>query len=160
MKLYIQVKDGNPIKHPAFEENLLQAFGSIPDDWEPFVRKEKPRLAFYQFIEQTTSTYAKVDGVWTDIWIIKEIPEDEKISLQNEVKNAWETRPYADNFTAWVYNERANVFEPPFPRPSDAPEGFLYRWNGKEDNWKLAPVFPDDGKNYTFDFDNWVNVEE
>lgn len=159
MKLYIQVKDGNPINHPALEENLLQAFETIPDDWEPFIRRPPMPVGLYQVIDGEHPIYAKVNGVWTDVWIVRNMTADEKLAIQQPVHDMWANRPYASNFTTWVYNEAANTYEPPFPRPDDAPEGFQYRWNGADNNWKLAPVFPDDGKVYKFDFDNWVNVE-
>ena len=48
MNLYIQIKDGQPINHPAFKNNLLEAFKEIPTDWEIFLRVEKPSLGVYQ----------------------------------------------------------------------------------------------------------------
>jgi hypothetical protein len=33
MKLYIETENGWVKNHPAFENNLLEAFGSIPENW-------------------------------------------------------------------------------------------------------------------------------
>ena len=43
MNLYIETNNGQTINHPAFEDNLIQAFGSIPEHFEPFVRVERPK---------------------------------------------------------------------------------------------------------------------
>ena len=51
MNLYIQIENNQPINHPAFEENLLQAFGAIPAHWEPFVRVERPLPTLYQMFD-------------------------------------------------------------------------------------------------------------
>lgn len=159
MKLYIQVKDGKPINHPAFEENLLQAFETIPDDWEPFDRKPRLPVGIYQVIDEKNSFYAKVNGVWTDVWIVRNMTANEKLASQKHVHDMWKNLPYSSNFSAWIYNEAVNMYEPPFPYPEDPPEGFQYRWSGPDNDWKLAPIFPNDGKVYQFDFENWVNVE-
>lgn len=78
MRLYIQTKDGQPINHPAFEENLMQAFGEIPSDWEPFSRVERPVLGVYQLLENQEAVYAKVDGIWTDVWSVREMTAQER----------------------------------------------------------------------------------
>lgn len=77
MNLFIQVEDGQPINHPAFEDNLIQAFGAVPDHWEPFVRIERPTPGTYEVLEFDKPTYQKVDGVWTDVWSVRPMTEDE-----------------------------------------------------------------------------------
>ena len=53
MNLYIQIENGLPINHPAFEDNLIQAFGKVPDHWEEFVRVEKPlNIGIYQICSE------------------------------------------------------------------------------------------------------------
>ena len=42
MNLYIQTENGQPINHPAFEDNLIQAFGEVPAHWAPFNRIHQP----------------------------------------------------------------------------------------------------------------------
>ena len=65
MNLYIEIENGVAKNHPAFEDNLLEAFGAIPENWESFVRVETPIIDVYEVRELV---YAKVDGVWTDVW--------------------------------------------------------------------------------------------
>jgi hypothetical protein len=49
MNLYIETdSNGNTINHPAYEDNLIEAFGEIPPHWETFVRVAKPIIGVYQ----------------------------------------------------------------------------------------------------------------
>lgn len=167
MNLYINVENDQPIGHPAFEQNLLEVFGEIPQGWELFLRVKKPALEEYQTLVSETPTYEKIDGVWMDVWRIRDMTSEERIEADKAkeaqrlqkieiAKATWANRPFAANFSAWVFNEEKIKFEPPIPRPDD---GKFYRWSGPDNNWKEAEPFPDDGKRYEFDFDNWVNVE-
>jgi hypothetical protein len=159
--LFIQVRDGLPMNHPAFKINLIDAFGAIPEDWEPFIRVPSPTLTDRSLVlEYLEPVYRKVNGVWQDVWYAR--PKNaEELAAEKEarlapLRAAWTDRPYASNFTAWVLNEETEKYEPPFPKPDD---GKFYRWSGPNNNWREAEPFPQDGKKYTFDFDNWVNVE-
>ena len=159
--LYIKIENGLPINHPAFKVNLIDAFGKVPDDWEPFIRVPDPTLKNKDIVlDHPDPVYRKVDGVWMDVWYARpKTPEElsiEREALFAALREQWAQRPYAHNFTAWVINEEKQQYEPPFPKPND---GKFYRWSGPDNNWKLAEPFPKDGKQYYFDFDNWVNVE-
>jgi hypothetical protein len=77
MKLFIQIEDGQTVNHPAFENNLIQAFGAVPDHWERFVRVERPIPGVYEILESDQPVYQKVDGVWTDVWSLRPMTEDE-----------------------------------------------------------------------------------
>ena len=85
MNLYIQVENGVSINHPALEENLIQAFGSVPDNWEPFLRIERPMLQEYEVLESEEPTYEKIDGVWTDVWYIRDMTEEERTQRDEEI---------------------------------------------------------------------------
>lgn len=164
MNLYIQVENGQCINHPAFESNLIEAFGAVPDNWEPFIRFKPELPSKYHVFTSDQPTYQKIDGVWTDVWEIRELTPEEKIQLdatllagkKAAIQDIWARRKYASNFSAWVFNEEKLKYEPPIPCPND---GKFYRWSGPDNNWKEAEPVPNDGKNYEFDFDNWVNVE-
>lgn len=109
MKLFIQVEDGNCINHPAFEDNLIQAFGAVPPNWEPFVRVPRPVVGPYQILESQEPTYQKVDGVWQDVWALSEISEEEKIAKQNKYKEEWAALGTAgrlpEGWDTWEFNE-------------------------------------------------------
>ena len=151
--LYIQVVNGQPVNHPAFESNLVAAFGSVPDDWQPFTRVEQPTIGLYQIIDPSQSSYQFINGIWYDQWTVRDMTDAEKAAKQQPVKDAWAARPYASNFAAWVHDEATNSYNPPIPRPTD---GLTYRWSGAENNWKLAPEMPKDGTLYSFNFDSWA----
>lgn len=156
-KLFIKVKDGLPVDHPAFEDNLLDAFGVIPPEWEPFARVPNPANGMStKILVHPEPIYRKINGVWQDYWYVRDKTPEEIEEMYRPYKETWATIPYAHNFATWVFNTTKMRYEPPIPRPTD---GKFYRWSGKDNNWKLAPMIPNDGKNYYFDFDNWVNVE-
>lgn len=161
-KFRIRVVNGLAVDHPAFEDNLIDAFGAVPPEWEPFIRIPDPTHNNHKYVLlHPQPAYRKVDGVWQDYWYYREKTAEELEALYGPAKEAWAKRPYANNFTAWVFNEQKFMYEPPIPRPTEsAPPGMTYRWSGPDNNWKLAPIPPaNTGKYYYFDFDNWVNVE-
>jgi hypothetical protein len=133
MNLYIETdENGNNKNHPAFEDNLIQAFGKVPDHWETFVRVERPIPSVYQVLDSNESTYQKVDGVWTDVWALRDMTVDEKAAKQQAVKDLWAQRPNLANFSAWTFNEATCSYQPPIPMPTD---GKPYRWDGTTNSW-------------------------
>ncbi len=132
MKLYIEIENDEPKNHPALEENLLQAFGSIPDNWEAFVRVERPILTIYQILDNQEPVYLKVDSVWTDVWALRDMTSNEIAEKQQGVKDHWVSLPNRENFITWVFDEPSCSYIPPVPRPDD---GKLYRWDGTVNNW-------------------------
>lgn len=96
MKLYIQVQNEQTVNHPALEENLIQAFGSIPSNWEPFERIERPTIGIYQVLENENPTYQKIDGIWKDVWSIREMTQEEKDAVdekQRKINAALNEKP-------------------------------------------------------------------
>lgn len=162
MKLYIETKDGQTVNHPAFEDNLIQAFGSIPDNWEPFTRVERPVPDVYEVLESNEPTYQKIDGVWTDVWVLRPMTQEEKTALQQSVRDVFNAREQAENWSAWTFDEATCAMVPPIPRPEPdedkISQGIFTFWSGADNNWKDTPVRPDG--NYKFDFLAWVWVEE
>jgi hypothetical protein len=132
MKLYIQIENGQPVNHPAIEENLIQAFGSIPDNWIAFERIERPQIGVYDLFDQDYPEYQLVDGIYKDVWLIRPMNELEISVKQQEVKDAWASLPNSENFTAWVFDEVTCSYILPVPRPDD---GKLYQWDGAVNNW-------------------------
>jgi hypothetical protein len=158
MKLYIQIENDQPINHPVFEDDLMQEFGAIPTNWELFTRVERPVATVYQVFDSEEPTYAKLDGVWTDVWVMRDMTNAEKATKQQEAKDAWAVLPNRNNFTAWVFDENTCLYEPPIPRPEDVTK---YFWQGTTASWAPRPVYPNiDGKMYALDFAaaTWVEV--
>jgi len=125
MNLYIQVENGEPINHPAFEDNLIQAFGSVPSNWEPFNRVNRPILSIYQLFESDDPIYQKINGVWTDVWLFRDMTSDEKASLIAKVQ----ANPPGPNL---ILNTDTLDWEPNTPMPND---GKNYFWHPKKGMW-------------------------
>lgn len=158
MKLYIETENGLPKNHPALEDNLIQAFGEIPNYWEPFVRVERPVLGVYEILESEMPTYQKVNGVWTDVWSLRPMTDAEKSAKQQAVIDAFNSREQAENWAAWTLDEATCTMQPPIPIPEPDQvklEQRIYTfWCGAENNWKDTPVLPEG--NYKFDFLAWA----
>jgi hypothetical protein len=161
MNLYIETENGQIKNHPAFEDNLMQAFGAIPAHWEPFTRIERPVPDIYQLLESDEAVYAKVDGVWTDVWALRNMTAEEKTAKQQAVITAFNTREQAENWSAWTLDEATCTMVPPIPRPEPDVAKLEQRiftfWCGADANWKDTPVRPEG--DYKFDFIAWQWVE-
>ena len=162
MNLYIETENGSIKNHPALEDNLLQAFGSIPTHWEPFTRVERPN-GVYQVLESEEVVYGKVNGVWTDVWAVREMTAEEKTAKQQAVITAFNNRPQAENWSAWTLDEATCTIQPPIPRPeldeAKIAAGILTMWCGADNNWKDTPAKPVDENQYKFDFLAWQWVQ-
>ena len=158
MNLYIETENGAIKNHPAFEDNLIQAFGSVPTHWEPFTRVERPVPAVYQVLQSEEAVYTKVNGVWTDVWTVREMTAEEKTAKQQAVITAFNEREYASNWSTWTLDEATCLMQPPIPRPPPV-EGKIVFWCGADANWKEAPARPVDDNQYKFDFLAWQWVQ-
>jgi hypothetical protein len=127
MNLYIETENGSPKNHPAFEENLLQAFSFIPDNWILFERIQKPLLDTYDVFDQENPKYQLIGGVYKDVWMIRPMTDGEKLTKQQSVKDSWDNR-----FPSWVFNEVLCKFEPPIQYPQDDKQ---YYWDEPTINW-------------------------
>lgn len=155
MALYIEIENGAIKNHPAFEDNLIQAFGAVPAHWEPFIRVDRPALGVY---EVAKNEYSKIDGVWTDVWVARGMTEEEKTAKQQAVIAAFNLREQAQNWSAWAIDEATCTVQPPIPRPALV-DGVLVFWCGADANWKEAPARPIDANQYKFDFFAWQWVQ-
>jgi nicotinate-nucleotide adenylyltransferase len=107
-----------------------------------------------------TDAYQKIDDVWTDVWSLRDMTDEEKITRQQSAKDIWKSFPHRENFTTWIFDEEICGYVPPIPKPTDEPlEGQMYRWQGSSNSWALAPTIPDDGKIYEWNSLIW-NWEE
>jgi len=149
MNLYIQIENGLPINHPAYDDNLIEAFGSIPSNWEPFVRVERPIPKIYEVLEDGDPTYQKINGVWTDVWPIRNMTQAEIDAKQQLVQNGWKNQRDASNYDAWTFDAEICKYVPPISKPDDGKD---YFWQGTTNSWVVMPEYPTDGKNYQLDF--------
>lgn len=163
MALFIKVENGNTVNHPAFEENLIQAFGQIPADWEPFVRLVPPTPGVYEELDFSASTYQKINGVWTDVWALRQMTPTEKFIKQQTIIANFNSREQIENWSAWTFDEVTCKMVPPVPPPAldvaKLEAGILTEWCGAENAWKDTPARPVDGNQYKFDFLAWQWVQ-
>jgi hypothetical protein len=155
MNLYIETENGQTKNHPAFENNLIQAFDAIPAHWEPFIRVERPTLTAYQLLENQEAIYTKVNGTWMDTWSVRDMTAEEKIAKQQATITAFNEQEYASNWSAWTLDEATCTMVPPIPRPA-LDGSVLVFWCGADNNWKEVPDCPEG--EYKFDFIAWAWV--
>lgn len=163
LELYIQIdENGNTINHPIFGDNFRQAFpdfdvNNLPAHFARFERVEKPSLGVYEILDPEEPTYGMVDGVYKDVWHVRNMTLDEKLAKQQIIRDNWAALPDRDNFTAWSFSTETCKYEPPIPRPSD---GKVYFWQGITNSWVELPQYPSDGKNYRLVFSTglWEEV--
>jgi hypothetical protein len=150
--LCIQIENGQPINHPATMDNLMQAFGEIPSNWEPFIRVEAPLLKVYEKNQQVS--YNKINGIWTDVFTCEEMTQEEKVILQNDVKTSWAS---GNNFTSWTFDEELCRFVAPSPVPDNTNH---YLWRESDTSWVILPE-PPKGDNWKFNLELgiWENYE-
>ena len=88
MKLFIQVRDGQPWQHPILPDNLLQAFPGFdlenpPEGFAPFIRVERPGLDAMPVgdLQVAECTYQlDSDGVtYKDVWSVRDMTFEEKV---------------------------------------------------------------------------------
>jgi hypothetical protein len=163
MNLYIETEDGAAKNHPALEHNLIQAFGAIPAHWEPFIRVDRSTLGAYVIFTAEEPTYEKVNGVWTDVWSVRDMTAEEKAAKQQAVRDAFNAREQAENWSAWTLDEATCIMVPPIPRPefnqTKRDAGIFTMWCGADANWKDTSAMPVDGNQYKFDFFAWDWVQ-
>ena len=163
MNLYIETENGVTKNHPAFEHNLIQAFGYVPSHWESFIRVEKPTLGVYELMTAEDATYEKVNGVWTDVWHKRNMTAEEITAKQQAVITSFNDMPNASNFSTWTLDEATCAMVPPIAQPARNPTkiglGIFTLWCAADNNWKDTPKKPFDGKEYDFDNITWQWVE-
>ena len=87
------------------------------------------------------------------------LTDAEKAAKQQAVKDAFNAREQAENWSAWTLDEATCTMVPPIPRPepdqAKMDQGIFTFWCGAENNWKDTPARPTDGGQYKFDFLAW-----
>jgi hypothetical protein len=138
MNLYIQIKDGQPHEHPIFEDNLLHAIpgidlNNLPPEFSPFVRVPEPILKTYTLFDENykNPSYELVDGVYTDVWHIRDMTPEEKQASIDFAKLCF-FGPGGKGYKSWIFNEENCRYEPPIPYPND---GKHYEWSENFLTW-------------------------
>jgi len=127
MALFIQIQNGQPVNHPVYDFNLIQAFGTIPQGWAMFNRVEQPNGLLTSPFQKAVCTYGlSSDNVtWEDKWSAVEMTADEKAALIAET----EAVPPGPNITL---NTETLVWVPNTTKPTD---GQKYLWDWSKGEW-------------------------
>jgi hypothetical protein len=141
MKLYIQIENGQPVNHPALDSNLIQAFGAIPANWEPFERLTQPALGVYE--KNQTVSYQKIGEFWTDVFSCEQMTSEEIAQKQQAIKDLWVAN---NGFASWSFDEVICAFLPPVSYPTD---GNNYAWRESDTSWVYVPEKPH-GEGWSF----------
>ena len=149
--LYIQIENGQTVNHPTTEENLLQAFGSIPSNWSPFTRIFQPQDLLTSPFKKAVNTYGlSSDGItWQDVWTSVEMTSDEKQAL---IAGIQANPPWLN---AVLDTEKLIWKRPPAPQ-----DGKNYLFNFQTSEWEVVPLKPTDGQEYYFDWETkqWLVI--
>jgi len=168
MELFIRIKDGQPVEHPIFEDNFRQAFpdvdvNNLPPEFARFERVERPTLGVYETFVYKKPTYELVDGVYKDVWHVRDMTAEEKTAKQQGVISDFNAQEQAENWATWTFDATICRMVSPVPPPetdqTKVRSGIFTFWCGADNNWKDTPVCPNNGKPQTFDFLAWQWVE-
>ena len=147
MRLFIQLRDGQPFEHPIMEDNFRAAFpeidiNNLPADFAEFVRVAPPVIGVYEVYAGVT--YEQINGVFTDVHHVRPMTQQER---DDAIAAVMPLKP-GEN---WVLNLDTLKWEPP-PLPTT---GGPWRFDPKLRDWVVAtaPPFPswvlrDDGLVY------------
>jgi hypothetical protein len=81
--LFLKVVDGQPIENPVYESNLIQVYGYVPPEYQPFTRVQQNVTPL--IYENVTDTYQTVDGQWQDVWVISEQTTEQKAATTAQI---------------------------------------------------------------------------
>jgi hypothetical protein len=148
MKLFIKVKDGEPVDHPIIEENFIQAFPDIdienlPPEFAKFIRVERPETARFEVYEGLT--YEWNGWAFADVHHVRPMNGVERTEAIERIKAS---RPNE----SWTWDEE-NIR---WVRPQRPTESGPWRFDRVTLDWVIAtePPFPswvvsEDGTHYT-----------
>lgn len=128
MALYIKIENGKPINHPAFDDNLIAAYGYIPSEWSPFNRIGCPDGLITSPFQKVECTYTlSSDGItWQDNWLAIEMSDEEKMNLISQTQS---NPPFPNA----VLNTTTLQWKPP-SKPTD---GNNYTFNFTDGIWEI-----------------------
>jgi hypothetical protein len=131
--LFIQIRNGGPFEHPVTESNLRLFYPDFDDNNPPegfvrFIRNPEPSIGPFQTL--VGAYYEKVDGVWQDVYHIRDLTPVEKAQKITSIKKEF---PFSDT---WTLDENTLKWEPPVKYPED---GNKYYWDNVIRNWLRLP---------------------
>jgi hypothetical protein len=87
MKLFIQIRDGQPYEHPILEDNFMEAFphidpNNLPSEFAVFERIPQPVVGKYEIYEGVR--YEWIDGIVKDVHTVRNMTNEEITALDTE----------------------------------------------------------------------------
>lgn len=138
MELFIQLQNGQPLEHPIFADNFVQAFPEVdtenlPSTFARFVRVAPPDVGVYEVYEGVT--YEWQGDVVTDVHHVRPMTSEEILQKQEAVQVFWAQH----GFPSWVFDAATCAYNPPVPYPED---GDIYIWDEEVTNWVAPTISP------------------
>lgn len=136
MRLFIQIRDGQPFEHPILDENMREAYphidqNNLPETFAEFIRVPPPRIDRFEVYEGVT--YEKVGNVYTDVHHVRAMTDVEKAEKIAQIQA---NKP-SDN---WRWDEEKLIYLPPLMPTTGGP----WRFDFPTSTWVVAtePPFP------------------
>jgi hypothetical protein len=111
--LYIQIRDGQPHKHPIIGSNFRQAFPNIdtwnlPPEFARFERIPAPKIGPFEELEGPV--YEWDNGIVKDVWTI--------IPMTDEAKAAKISEYQSKTPEGWTFDPETLTYTPPEAPPT------------------------------------------
>jgi hypothetical protein len=80
MRLFIQIRDGQPFEHPIVESNFVEVFphidiNNLPPEFANFERVPEPQVLFAEIVDG--ETYQWFDGIVKNVWAVRQLTDSE-----------------------------------------------------------------------------------
>lgn len=94
MRLFIQIKDGQPHEHPIMDWNMRDAFpdvdlDNLPENFANFIRVNEPDVPFGEYEVPYLSHYDWDGSNVKDMWSVRQMTQEE-IDAVNAMKHLLE----------------------------------------------------------------------
>jgi hypothetical protein len=105
MKLFIQVRNGQPFEHPIMADNFYQAFphldeNNLPPEFAKFEKPELPTIDIFEVVDGS-SYVMQPNGVVKEVWAVRPMTDAEKaIRIQDAASQIDNTIAFYKNFAA------------------------------------------------------------
>ena len=134
MALFLQIQNGQPVNHPVYDFNLIQAYGTIPQGWAMFNRVQQPEGLITSPFQTAQCTYGlSSDGVtWEDVWTAVTMSAEEQAALiaKTEANSPGPNVTLNTTTLQWI------------PNTSKPTDGQKYYWDWVTGAWAVIPSTP------------------
>ena len=127
MKLYIELKNGEPINHPMLQSNMEMIYPvmnlqNLPENFCEFVRVDAPVPKWDEVVEGPE--YKIIDGICYDVWTVNKISDEKRQQMLDDLAAS---NPYP----SWTVDTVNHNLIPPTPYPEEG----AWVWNEETVSW-------------------------